>query len=306
MKIITTISAFLIFSILGNAQTLIPKNISKIVDDVYNQKKNAFLEKNGFQNWTATENGQNWYNQKTNESVELIYDQKYYKEGGKHTVAIYYLENGLHKNFVNQLAAAKFVYSKRNKHYVRRFNTYTYETIKIELIGKNANITYINHLGKEDGSFPGFQIPEPPKQDTIIKKEKYRNDTIVRKYIGTRQVEKSRFSNGKLVAKKNFVTGDFKKFNENAQLIYHSYPNKKDKEYLVIEYDREGKEKYRSVYQEKSKEMIIYNYGIITERRKEIAGGKESITKYDKTGNITTTTEEYISYGVQDYDESEY
>ena len=88
--------------------------------------------------------------------------------------------------------------------------------------------------------------------------------------------------------------------------IYHSYPNKKDKEYLVIEYDREGKEKYRSVYQEKSKEMIIYNYGIITERRKEIAGGKESITKYDKTGNITTTTEEYISYGVQDYDESEY
>ena len=39
---------------------------------------------------------------------------------------------------------------------------------------------------------------------------------------------------------------------------------------------------------------------------KEIAGGKESITKYDKTGNIITTTEEYISYGVQDYDESEY
>lgn len=108
---------------------------------------------------------------KTNESVELTYDQKYYEEGGKHTIAIYYLENGLHKNFVNQLAAAKFVYSKKNKQYIRRFNTYTYETIKIEPIGKNANITYINHLGKEDGSFPGFQIPKPPKQDTIIKKE---------------------------------------------------------------------------------------------------------------------------------------
>lgn len=48
MKIITTISAFLIFSILGNVQTLTPKNISKIVDDVYNQKKECFFGKKRF------------------------------------------------------------------------------------------------------------------------------------------------------------------------------------------------------------------------------------------------------------------
>lgn len=299
----------LIFSLAffgGNAQTINPKTISKVVDDINNETRNVFLEKMGFQNWTATENGQNWFNKKTKESVELTYDKGYYGEGGKHIVAIYYIENGLHQNFIKQLAAAKFIYSKRNKHYVRRFNTYTYEIIKIEPVGKNANITYISHLGKEDGGYPGFEVPKPPVKDTIVKKEKNGNDTIVRKYVGTKQIEKSKFSKGKLVAKKNFVTRDFKRFNSDSQLIYHSYPQKNGKEYIVEEWDFEGKPKYKSVYNDVSKEILVYHYEILFQKKKILESGKMLVTEYDKQGSVVSEKEDYITATAQDYDESEY
>ena len=299
----------LIFSLAffwGNAQTINPKTISKVVDDINNETRNVFLEKMGFQNWTATENGQNWFNKKTKESVELTYDKGYYGDGGKHTVAIYYVENGLHQNFIKQLAAAKFIYSKRNVHYVRRFNTYTYEIIKIEPVGKNANITYISHLGKEDGGYPGFEVPKPSVKDTIVKKEKNGNDTIVRKYVGTKQIEKYRFSKGKLVAKKNFVTRDFKRFNNDSQLIYHSYPQKKGKEYIIEEWDFEGKPKYKSVYNDVSKEILVYHYEILFQKKKILPSGKILVTKYDKQGSVVSEKEDYMTATAQDYDESEY
>lgn len=291
--------------IFGNAQTITPKNIANVVDDIYNQDNNSFLEKNGFQFWTDTEKGSNWYNQKTKESVELIYDKKYDIEGGKHIVAVYYFENGLQQNFIKQLASAKFIYSKKNKNYIRRFNTYTYETIKIEPTGKNANITYINHQGKENGS-PSLNFPKPPKQDTIIKKEKNGNDTIVRKYIGTRQLEKSRFSKGKLVANKNFVTRDFKRFNSDSQLIYNSYPQKNDTEYIIQEWDFEGKEKYKSVYSDITKEILIYQYGVLFQKKKILKTEKLLVTEYDKQGNVISEKEDYMVASPQDYDESEY
>jgi|GEM_PF-2480344 len=304
MKKIILSFIFSLALFLGNAQTITPKTIAKVVDDINNQTRNAFLEKNGFQNWTATENGQNWYNKKTNESVELTYDKGYYDEGGKHTVAIYYVENGLHQNFIKQLASAKFIYSKRNKHYVRRLNTYTYETIKIEPIGKNANITYINHQGKENG-LPSFKFPKPPIQDTIIKKEKNGNDTIVRKYVGTKQIEKSRFSGEKLLAKKNFVTGDFKRFNSDSQMIYHSYPQKNGKEYIIEEWDTEGKPKYKSIYNDITKEVLVYHYSILFQKEKILETGKLWVTEYDKQGNVLSEKEDYRTGIAQDYDESE-
>lgn len=291
--------------IFGTAQTITPKNIANIVDDIYNQDNNSFLEKNGFQYWTDTEKGSNWYNQKTKESVELTYDSDYYKEGGKHIVAIYNLENSLHQNFTKQLASAKFIYSKRNKNYVRRFNTYTYEIIKIEPIGKNANITYINHQGKENGS-PSLNFPKPPKQDTIITKEKNGNDTIVRKYIGTRQIEKSRFSKGKLVAQKNFLTRDFKRFDTDSKIIYHSYPQKNDKEFILQEWDSEGKEKYKSVYSDITKDILVYQYGVLFQKKKILKTEKLLVTEYDKQGNVVSESEDYMVASPQDYDESEY
>ncbi|MCQ4142653.1 hypothetical protein [Chryseobacterium sp. EO14] len=283
IKKISIFSLFFLLSIFGNAQSITPKTISKIVGDFYNQTHNDFLEKNEFQNWTAFENGQNWYNRETKESVALTYDEVYYNEGGKHVVAIYDLGERMLQNFVKQLPNAKFMYSKKNKQYIRRFNTYTYETIKIEPIGENAHIIYTNHLGKEDGSYPNFKVLETPKRDTIVKKEKAGNDTIVRKYIGTRQIEKSRFSGGKLIAKKNFVTGDFKRFNSNSQMIYHSYHQNNGKEYIVEEWDSEGKLKKKSVYDDDKKELIEYRNQVLFKKSKILESGKHWVTEYDES-----------------------
>ena len=218
----------------------------------------------------------------------------------------YIINNFLNFNSCFPSYILYFIYSKRNVHYVRRFNTYTYETIKIEMIDKDANITYIKHLGKENGGYPGLQIPKPPIQDTIIKKEKNRNDTIVRKFVGTKQVEKSRFFNEKLVAKKNFVTGDFKRFNSNSQMIYHSYPQKKGKEYIIQEWDSDGKEKYKSFYSEETKEILIYHYGILFQKAKILKTDKLWVTEYDQQGNIVSEKENFRTLGVAEYDESEY
>ena len=139
-----------------------------------------------------------------------------------------------------------------------------------------------------------------------VKKEKNGNDTIVRKYIGTRQLEKSRFSKGKLVANKNFVTRDFKRFNSDSQLIYNSYPQKNDTEYIIQEWDFEGKEKYKSVYSDITKEILVYQYEVLFQKKKILKTEKLLVTEYDKLGNVVSEKEDYMVASPQDYDESEY
>jgi hypothetical protein len=482
-------SFFLLLHIFGNAQSFGPKNISKVIGDYNNQSQNSFLASKGFQSTTATENGRTWYNPKTKESLELFYDKAYYSEGGKHTVVIYYLKNGLHHNFIKQLDAAKFVYSKRNKQYVKRFNTYTYETLKIESVGKDATITYINHLGKEDGSYPGFNIPKPSKEnvqqsinysnakyltspvsqtqpshlmafmqfpeiivanvdeddnvtidvkisdtatlesvdadipakfngngkelkrflyrldtyeifeniesdlfgnavltfiiendgniteinmlqpfnnvadkeiiqlfkripkfypakhngnwircrvlvpfkfamkarkkrtilisdpitstrtifnnDTITKSQKTNRDSIVKKFVHNKLVEKARFLDGKLVANKNFTTNDFKRFTTDSKMIYHSFYQNDKKEYVVEEWSSDGKLAYKSVYNNKAKEILVYNYQILFQKKKILKSGKLWVTEYDKDGKIVSESEAYETQVPENEDESE-
>lgn len=160
-------------------------------------------------------------------------------------------------------------------------NQLTFEKTNLEHIIKNNDGIYVITL-------------------TEIKKNLYRNekDSIITIFHNTKPIMKTRYENNKLVSQKNFQKKTFKKYNQNGRLL------KSEDSGVHIEYDYEGKERKKEIYQPGTYEL--YKYGILN-TKKIYYDNKTKTILYDKNGNIIDTkVEEYYPIAeIGDMDEFE-
>ena len=86
------------------------------------------------------------------------------------------------------------------------------------------------------------------------------NDSIVTIFKNTKPILKSRYEDNQLITQKNFIDNTFKEYRNNGDIKIIEMPG------ISIEYDYQGKEKSKELFQKNSYKQFIY--GILRKEKK--------------------------------------
>lgn len=204
------------------------------------------------------------------DSNKIPFEDGYYKISEENNKIKFRVKNGLLEGFFEIQSSDRkvsYLYQQGNLLSEKRWkgNILTFEKSIFE------------NVKKESGD---FIITKTEINKNYIKNY---NDSIVTIFKNTKPILKSRYEDNQLITQKNFIDNTFKEYRNNGDIKIIEMPG------ISIEYDYQGKEKSKELFQKNSYKQFIY--GIL---RKEKKYTDSSITTiiYDENGNIVSSETE--------------